>query len=184
MRCGGYCPHMGFPWSAFASRSMTAAAGAVALTVACAGEPTAPPPTARIVSLVPAGGATGVDPAAPIVITFSHPMPSGMEQYVALHEGGLDGPAVPMNCAWTAEQTVLTCTPHEPLAASTGYALHIGGGMRDRLGDPLDYEGCIGLHGGQWATGGIMGMGGPAGMGPGWRHANGSYGMVFTFTTA
>jgi hypothetical protein len=56
--------------------------------------------------------------------------------------------------------------------------------MRDRMGSALDYEQCVGQHGGQWATGGMMGMGDSSMMGSGWRHANGSYGMVFTFTTA
>jgi hypothetical protein len=36
--------------------------------------------------------------------------------------------------------------------------------------------------GGQWATGGMMG--GQTGMmGTGWHNSNGSYGMVFGFTT-
>jgi hypothetical protein len=165
------------------SRRLTDALCAVALAAACASEPAAPAPSARIVSLVPAGGATGVDRVAPIVITFSHPMPAGIERYVVLHEGGLDGAVVPMTCTWSPDATALTCA-HEPLVAATRYALHIGGGIRDRVGAPLDYEGCIGLHGGQWATGGMMGIGDRARMGPGWRHANGTYGMVFTFTTA
>ena len=41
--------------------------------------------------------------------------------------------------------------------------------------------------GGQWATASMMGNGmGMAGsmMGTGWRHSNGTYGMVFSFTTA
>lgn len=160
------------------------AACAVAFAAACGGELAAPVPTTSIVSLAPSGGATGVDPAAPVVITFSHPMPSGMEQYVALHEGDLTGPVVAMTCAWSAEGTVLTCMPQAPLASATRYTLHLGGGMRDRMGSALAYEECIGQHGGQWVTGGMMGMGGATRMGPGWRHANGSYGMVFTFTTA
>ena len=160
-----------------------ATACAVAFAAACGGEPAAPVPTTSIVSLAPSGGATGVDPAAPIVITFSHPMPTGMERYVVLHEGGLDGPVVPMACTWSPDATALTCA-HEPLAAATIHTLHLGGGMRDQMGGGLDYEQCIGQHGGQWATGGMMGTGGSTMMGPGWRHANGSYGMVFTFTTA
>jgi hypothetical protein len=163
---------------------MTRVLYVVALAAACTGEPAAPLPTTSIVSLEPSGGATGVDPAAPIVITFSHPMPAGMEQYVALHEGGLAGPLAAMSCTWSSDETVLTCTPREPLATATRYALHIGGGMRDQMGGGLDYEQCIGQHGGQWAAGGMMGVGDSRMMGPGWRHANGSYGMVFTFTTA
>jgi hypothetical protein len=57
------------------------------------------------------------------------------------------------------------------------------------MGGGLDYEQCIARHDGQWATGAMMGYGPAPGlgggmMGPGWRHANGTYGMVFTFTTA
>lgn len=163
---------------------MTAVLCGVAFAAACADEPAAPVPTTSIVSLEPSGGATGVDPGAPIVIVFSRPMPSAMEQYVVLHEGALDGPVVPMTCAWTPDQTVLTCTPLQPLAPATRHTLHLGGGMHDWMGGGLDYEQCIGRYGGQWATGGMMGMGDPTRMGPGWRHANGSYGMVFGFTTA
>ena len=152
--------------------------------MACADGPTAPAVTARVVALVPTGGATGVNPAAPIVVTFSHGMQSGMEQYVALHEGGVDGPVVPMTCGWSSDRTTLTCTPQSPLAPATRYTLHLGGGMRDQTGGGLDYEQCIAQHDGQWATAGMMGMGDSSMMGPGWRHANGSYGMVFTFTTA
>lgn len=163
--------------------------------VACAGEPAAPAPTTAIVALVPAGGATGVDPAAPIVITFSHAMQSGMEQYVALHEGGLDGPVVPMSCTWSGDRASMTCAPQAPLAAATRYTLHLGGGMRDQMGGGLDYEQCIAQHDGRWVTAAMMGhglgegmgdgmMGDSSMMGPGWRHANGSYGMVFSFTTA
>lgn len=172
------------------------AAGALAAT-ACADGPTTSAVTARIVVLVPTGGATGVDPAAPIVITFSHPMAAGMERYVALHQGDLTGPVVAMTCAWSAERTVLTCTPQAPLASATRYTLHLGGGMRDRTGGGLDYQQCIAQHDGQWATAAMMGhgpgtgsgmdggmMGDSSMMGPGWRHANGSYGMVFSFTTA
>ena len=170
------------------------AAGALAAT-ACTDAPTTPTPTARIVALVPTGRATGVDPAAPIVITFSLAMQSGMERYVALHEGGLDGPVVPMTCTWSGDRTTLTCTPQSPLAPATRYTLHLGGGMRDQTGGGLDYERCLAQHDGQWATAAMMGhgpglgmgggmMGDSSMMGPGWRHANGSYGMVFTFTTA
>jgi hypothetical protein len=162
----------------------TAACAVAFAAVACAGEPAAPAPTTSIVSLVPTGGTTGVDPSAPVVITFSHPMLTGMEQYVALHQGDLNDSVVAMTCAWSTERTVLTCTPQAPLASATRYTLHLGGGMRDQMGGGLDYDQCIGRHGGQWATGGMMGTAGSTMMGPGWRHANGSYGMVFTFTTA
>lgn len=64
--------------------------------------------------------------------------------------------------------------------------LHVGGGMTDATGAPVDYGRC-GALGGQRATpqmmqGGMMGGGGE--MGPGWQGRDGSYGMLFTFTTA
>jgi hypothetical protein len=174
-------------------RSMMVTLAAAVLAVpACADDPAAPAPTTAVVSMVPSGGATSVDPAAPIVITFSHAMRAGMEQYVALHQGGLDGPAVPMTCTWSPDATTLTCAPNEALASGTTYALHLGGGMRDAIGGELDYDQCLRDHDGQWATGAMLGRGGLGGgmmggsgmMGPGWRHGNGTYGMVFTFTTA
>ena len=112
----------------------------------CNGDPTAPVLTARVVSVVPSGGATGVDPNAPIVVTFSHVMQAGMQ-----------------------------------------YTVHLGGGMRATDGGFVDYGSCVGQHSGQWATRAMVGggvMGGGNMMGSGWRHPNGTYGMVFTFTTA
>lgn len=164
----------------------------------CAAEPATPAPVTSIVAVVPTGGATGVDPAAPVVITFSHPMQAGMERYAALHEGSLAGPVVAGTWSWSADRARLTFTPDPPLRPGTTYALHVGGGMRDGMGGAIDYEQCIAQHGGEWATAAMMGQGpGPFGpgmgggmmgdstmMGSGWRHANGTYGMVFTFTTA
>ncbi len=163
------------------------AVAAAPLALGACGNPTAPALTARIVSVVPSGGATGVDPNAPIVVTFDHPMQSGMEQYAALHEGDATGPVVPGTWTWSDDRTALTFTPEQPLKAQTLYTLHLGGGMRAMDGGYVDYGTCVAQHSGQWATqqmmgGGMMGDGGM--MGSGWRHPNGTYGMVFTFTTA
>jgi Bacterial Ig-like domain len=139
-------------------------------------------------SVSPAAGATSVATGSPVMFRFSAAMAEGMEQYVDLHKGDLSGPVVPMACAWSAGQTVLTCTPAAPLAPHTTYAIHLGGGMMSAGGMPIDYT-TYGLGiGGQWIMGGMMsgthgGMGWGM-MGSGWRNANGSYGMVFTFTTA
>lgn len=155
---------------------------------ACARDPSSPAPVTSVVSIVPDGGAAGVDPTAPIVITFSHPMAMGMEAYAALHQSDVTGPAVAGTWTWSADQITLSFSPAQPLMPATGYALHLGGGMHDAVGGDLDYQQCVSQHGGQWVTGAMMGGGGMIGdatmMGPGWRHANGSYGMVFTFTTA
>ena len=144
---------------------------------------------AAFMSVSPQGGTSGVSPATPLSFRFGGPMAPGMEQYFDLHVGGLEGPMVPMSCGWSAERTTLTCNPAAPLQPRTTYAIHMGGGLADASGHPVGYEGYGPMMGGQWIQGGTMpGMhGGGMGwgmMGNGWRHANGSYGMVFTFTTA
>ncbi len=171
-------------WHRF--RLLTFAAASLALG-AC-GDPVAPALTARVVSVVPSGGAVGVDPSGPIVVTFSHPMRSGMEQYVALHYGDVNGPIVAGTWVWSADWSTLTFTPAQSLQAQTQYTLHLGGGMRATDGGFVDYGPCVGQYGGQWATQEMMGGGGRmmggGMMGTGWRHPNGTYGMVFSFTTA
>jgi Big-like domain-containing protein len=139
-------------------------------------------------SVSPEGGAAGVAIGSSMTFRFSGAMGAGMEQYVDLHMGDLSGGEVPMSCAWSADRTLLTCTPASPLAAHTTYALHLGGGMMSAAGVPVDYTAHGSAMGGQWIMGGMMtgthgGMGWGM-MGSGWRNANGSYGMVFTFTTA
>ncbi|MGE5803067.1 MAG: Ig-like domain-containing protein [Gemmatimonadota bacterium] len=153
----------------------------------CGPDPAAPAFTAHVVSVVPSGGAAGVDPNAPIVITFSHPMQQRMEQYAALHEGDVRGAVVPGAWTWSGDRTKLTFTPTSPLAGQTQYTLHLGGGMRAMDGGFVDYGPCVEEYSGRWATGDMMGggmMGGGAMMGSGWRHPNGTYGMVFSFTTS
>jgi len=143
---------------------------------------------AAFMSVSPAGGATGMAAGSPITFRFSGAMGTGMEQYVDLHMGDLSGAEVAMSCAWSADRTLLTCTPASPLASHTTYAIHLGGGMMSAGGMAVDYTTYGPGMGGQWIMGGMMtgthgGMGWGM-MGNGWRNANGSYGMVFTFTTA
>lgn len=59
---------------------------------------------------------------------------------------------------------------------------HVGGGMMDTDGQGLGM-GQFGMGmGGRWATRSMLG--GQSGMmGTGWTHGNGSYGMLFEFTT-
>jgi len=143
---------------------------------------------AAFMSVSPAGGATGMAVGSPMTFRFNGAMGIGMEQYVDLHMGDLSGAEVAMSCAWSADRTLLTCTPGSPLASRTTYALHLGGGMTSAGGMAVDYTTYGPGMGGQWIMGGMMtgthgGMGWGM-MGSGWRNANGSYGMVFTFTTA
>jgi hypothetical protein len=142
---------------------------------------------AAFMSVSPAAGETGVPVSAPMMFRFSGEMAAGMEQYVDLHVGDLSGPEVGVACGWSAGRTQLTCTPGSSLASHTTYAMHLGGGMTSAGGAAVDYTAGLGM-GGQWIMGGMMtgthgGMGWGM-MGGGWRNANGSYGMVFTFTTA
>jgi len=142
---------------------------------------------AAFMSVSPAGGATGMAVGSPMTFRFSGAMGAGMEQYFDLHMGDLSGAEVAMSCAWSADRTQLTCTPGSPLASRTTYALHMGGGMMSSGGVAVDYTAGPGM-GGQWIMGGMMtgthgGMGWGT-MGSGWHNPNGSYGMVFTFTTA
>lgn len=163
-------------------------AAVTALTAACSSdEPTSVSRTdaTTVASVVPAGGSTGVEPAAPITIVFSHAMSQNTQMYVALHEGGVTGPEVPGTWAWSSGYRTLTFTPESPLGSQTQYSLHVGGGITDANGEPVDFGPCQEQHGGQWATEQMMTGGGMQNMmGPGWQHANGSYGMIFTFTTA
>lgn len=143
---------------------------------------------ASFLAVVPQGGMMGVSTTTSLSFRFAGPMAPDMEQYFDLHMGGLDGPVLPMSCGWSADRTVLTCTPGSPLLARTTYAVHVGGGMLDASGRPVSFDPYGPMMGGQWIAGGMMsGMhnGGSWGMmGSGWRHANGSFGMLFTFTTA
>ncbi len=143
---------------------------------------------AAFLSVSPEGGASGVAVDSPITLRFSGTMGTGMERYLDLHVGDLSGPTVAMGCSWSADRTLLTCLPTSPLAPHTTYAVHLGGGMTSANGSPLDYTTNGPRMGGRWIMGGMM-SGSHAGagwgtMGGGWRNANGSYGMVFTFTTA
>ncbi len=139
-------------------------------------------------SVSPMAGAVGVAASTQVTLRFSGAMGMGMEQYVDLHVHDLSGAVVAMSCAWSGDRTLLTCTPGASLAPQTTYAVHLGGGMMSAAGAAIDYTTYGPAAGGQWIMGGMMtgthgGMGWGM-MGSGWRNANGSYGMVFTFTTA
>jgi Big-like domain-containing protein len=141
-----------------------------------------------LMSVTPAGGATGVPTSAPITIRFGGAMGTAMEQYVDLHVGSLAGPTVPMGCAWSSDRTALTCVPSAPLEARTTYVVHLGGGLATQSGSWVDFDPYGPMMGGQWISGSMMG-GSHAGrpwtmMGTGWHDANGGYGMAFPFTTA
>ena len=146
-----------------------------------------------VLALSPANATTGVDPAKPIVITFSRGMMSGMESRVVLHEGSVTGPSVVGVAAWSTDRTTLTFTPSSPLKARTTYTVHLSPGLMSGSGQSIDLRTSMQL-GGMYATGSMMGVAqgagmmngswGPGMMGDGWRASDGTYGMVFAFTTA
>jgi Bacterial Ig-like domain len=149
---------------------------------------------AALLSILPTPGSLDVEVGATVVVTFDHAIAAGMGAYAALHEGTLTGPEVEGTWALSEARTELIFTPAEELKPSTTYVIHLGGGMMDEDGNPVDLEEHGMGMGGQWATeqmlAGGMGMGQMGGqgggmMGEGWAHgSNGTYGMVFTFTTA
>ena len=168
---------------------------AASLLAACGSTPTAPTPgtpssgsgLTTLVAVSPDGGATGISPGTTMTMQFSGSMAAGMEQYVDLHDGTSAGPVHPLTCIWSADRTTLTCMPGTPLQDHTTYTLHLGGGMLAAGGGTVNMGPGTGM-GGQWLTGGMMG-GSHAGqplsmMGGDWLGSNGSYGMVFTFTTS
>ena len=142
----------------------------------------APDAATQLASVFPAGGSVDVNPAAAIVIEFSHPMMAGMEGYIALHEGDATGAIIQGTWAWSADRSRVTFQPGGALKSATRQTIHVGGGMTDAEGRMIGF-GDHGRHmGGQWATGQMMG-GNNGTMGSGWQHSNGAYGMVFSFTT-
>ena len=145
-----------------------------------------------LLQVTPEGDATLVHPDSSITIEFSHPMGMEMEMYVVLHDGDTSGPLVAGSWTWSEDRMKLTFQPDSPLKPATTYAIHIGGGMTDASGNHINYEEHGMDMGGQWISqqmlgnwggGGMMGGGMGSMMGPGWQHHNGSYGMVFYFTT-
>ena len=148
--------------------------------------------------VAPASGAVSVNPAAPVVISFSHAMMTGMEFLVVLHEGAVTGPQVVGTTTWSSDRLTLTFTPAQPLKSKTTYVLHLSPNLKDANGQPLNFPWCAQHLGGQAASGatlggmmgsgsgGMMGSGSGGMMGSGWQAGSGAwgYGMTFTFTTA
>jgi len=173
--------------------ALTLLAASLAASCSDGGITTPDEQVTALLSVQPAGGSVDVKIETDVVVRFDHPIAEGMERYAALHEGSVTGPEVAGMWTRSEDGTALTFTPDALLKSATTYALHLGGGMMDADGGMVD----LAMHGfgtgGQWATQSMMtgGMGGGMGgqtsghMGTGWQHPeNGTYGMVFTFTTA
>jgi Bacterial Ig-like domain len=162
----------------------------LAIATACSSDGTAPsaPTASELVGVTPRGGSTGVPTGGPIVMTFSHPLMAGMEQYLDLHQGDASGPLVPITCTGSADRLTVTCVPGQALQPNAPYMFHAGGDMMDADDHLIDMGQHQAETGGQWLMPGMMGgihAGAPmGGMGAGWKAANGSYGMTFSFATA
>jgi hypothetical protein len=168
--------------------STLAVAVLVAGSSACSDDAVGPAEETALAAITPPPGAIGVRPDADLSIRFSGPMAAAMAEFVDLHLGDVTGPVVPGTCAWSADLTLLTCTPSAPLQPGTFHTLHLGGGMMDAAGHEIEMEGPGEQMGGMPVTGTMMGGshgGQPVGMmGSGWRHAgDGHLGMAFGFTT-
>lgn len=157
--------------------------------IGCATEATSSPDPVYLLAVSPTAASIGVSTSSSIVMTFSRPMMAGMEARFVVHEGSVTGPAVVGAASWSVNRTVLTFVPSAAFKPRTTYVIHLGGDMRDTDGRPLDHAGCS-LRGGHRVTTGMLGlnggmMGGQNGgmMGPGWQSVDGTFGMIFTFTT-
>ena len=166
------------------------------LSLAACSTSTAPadfPATGVAVSSVtPAGGSSGVDPAAPVTIAFSRPMMAGMELLMLLHEGSVSGPQVVSAATWSADRMQLTLVPTQALKSMTNYVVHFSPNLRGSDGMMVDFGAHAQAVGGQAVAstmmiGGMMGGGTGQGMmsGPGWQAGSGvwGFGMILTFTT-
>lgn len=159
----------------------------VGLMVACVSPSSTGPAVSDQISVTidPPGGAVNVSLSAPVSATFGHPMDPGMERFLALHEGDIHGPMVPGRWEWSTTGTFCVFVPDQPLRPGSHYTIHFGGGITDRHGHGLDFEHLEHHQGGNWVHAAMMGSGSHQGHSGehGWRHANGSYGMHFSFTT-
>ncbi|MDX2060078.1 MAG: Ig-like domain-containing protein [Gemmatimonadales bacterium] len=158
-------------------------AGAAMLALGCSSGIADGNSEAELLSVSPRGGAVGVSATPDIVLAFSRSMMPGMEQFVALHQGGVTGPRMSIRCSWSDHQMTMTCRPDAALTPGTHYTIHVGGGMMDADGRPAGMDRHGMEMGGQWVGTEMMGGQGDM-MGAGWGNANGSYGMVFGFTTS
>ena len=173
--------------------------GAAALLGACSSSPTdeaaGPDGPTVLLSVLPAGGAVDISLTTDITVGFSRTISDNLRHFVALHDGDCPGPVVSGTWTRTSDGMGLGFIPFGPLIPGTEYTIHVGGGMTDGFSQPFDLR----LHGiplgGETATEEMVL--GPDGMGMGvdmmgatithtglgWAHSDGTYGMVFQFTT-
>ncbi len=153
--------------------------------VACSSGIDAPATEAPLlVNIAPANQTVGVNPAGTVTLTFNMAMMTGMEMLVVVHEGSVTGAQVPGTSVWSSDRKMMTFTPAAPLKAKTTYVVHLAPSLQGTNGRTINMGGGM-MTAGQSVSGGMMGSQmGPGMSGTGWQAANGTYGMIFTFTTA
>ena len=166
---------------------------AALLALACSDSPTVEVPSTppALLSVSPADGMTDVATDAAIEVRFDGPVAPNATMLVALQVGDCPGPVVSGMWSRSADGTLLSFTPMQPLQHGMRYTIHLGGGMTGANGAGVDIETHGPGLGGMWVTQSMvmgmnnmgMGMGMVSHMGPGWQHANGFYGLAFEFTT-
>ena len=139
-----------------------------------------------LVTVFPAAGAEGVALDIGVEVTFDAPLEAGSAYPIALQLGDCPGPVVAGVWSRTDDGTGLTFTPSEPLAPSTLYTIHVGGGLPDVRGARVDLDRHGPTLGGAWVTRemvmGMTMMGMSAShSGPEWQSPNGKYGLAFSF---
>jgi hypothetical protein len=118
----------------------------LAAAVVCSGSAWAQP---FIVSVVPANNASGVSPSAAVVFTFSEEMDTALTQAQFFQPPFTP---LPTTQAWSANNTVLTCTPTPSFPANQSIIWLVNG--ESLTGEPIDGEV------GTFTTGGSGGGGG------------------------
>lgn len=117
-------------------------------------------------------------------------MMAGMEMLVVLHEASVSGAAVPATATWSTDRTTLTIKPQSAMTRATTYVVHLSPSLKDSAGNMINMAPGTAM-GGMSVSGSMMGsstmMNGQWGLGmagAGWQAANGTFGMMYTFTTA
>lgn len=144
-----------------------------------------------LLTIAPANQTAGVSPAGVVTLTFNMAMMQGMEMLVVVHEGSVTGAQVAGSSAWSTDRRTMTFTPAAALKARTTYVVHLSPSLQGSNGRMINSTGGM-MTSGQSVTGSMMGstgsmmngQWGPGMIGAGWQAATGTYGMMFTFTTA
>ena len=144
-----------------------------------------------LLNIAPANQAAGVSPAGVITLTFNMAMMQGTEMLVVVHEGSVSGAQVSGSSVWSTDRSTMAFTPASALKARTTYVVHLSPSLLGANGKMINMAGGM-MTAGRSVTGNMMGstgsmmngQWGPGMSGAGWQAATGTYGMIFTFTTA